>query len=192
MTASFTSNTRSTRCYSRPGSVGHHQRTGAFDTFIMFKRPMEVALRHFDLLYSTFCLRSWVSKVNEPACRDQYTQLLDHLRICYGLNFDVTSTSHDLIEFLLGLDFLQERDQLLYLFKLCCSCATTSSPTYPDVTIGSITTAGHQSRFTDVILPFQSFMAAVPGSVALCSPDANLGKFYSSLLLLVGQPFPGL
>ena len=56
----------------------------AFDPFIMFKRPTEVALRHFDLLYSIFCLRSWVTKANESACRDQYTDLLDHLRICYG------------------------------------------------------------------------------------------------------------
>ena len=36
-----------------------------FDPFILFKRPMDVALRHFDILYSTFSLRSWVSSTNE-------------------------------------------------------------------------------------------------------------------------------
>ena len=79
----------------------------AFDTFIMFRRPKKVALRHFDIFYSTFCLTSWVTKANQSVSRDQYTQLLDHLRVCDGPNFGVTSTYQYLIEFLLGLDFLQ-------------------------------------------------------------------------------------
>ena len=91
----------------------------AFDPIVIFKRPMEAALRHFDLLYRTFCLRSWVSKYNESTCWDQYTQLLDNFRIYYVSNFGVTSTSRDLIEFLMGLDFLQDREHLLYLFTLC-------------------------------------------------------------------------
>ena len=48
---------------------------------------------------------------------------------------------------------------------------------YTDVTIESISTAGHQGRFTDVILPCQSYMARVSGSVAFCSDVANLEKF---------------
>ena len=149
----------------------------AFDSFIMFKWPMEVALGHFDLLYRTFCLRSWVSKNNESVCRDQYTQLLDDLRICYGPNSDMTSTSQDLIEFLLELNFLQDRDHLLYLIKLCCLSATTPCPTYPDVKMGSTSTAEHQSRLNDEILPCQSYIARVSGSVALSSVDANLENF---------------
>ena len=137
------------------------KRLAAFDHFVMFKRYMEVALRHFDQLYRPFCLHSWVSNENESTCRDQYTPLLDHLRICFGPNFDVTSTFRDLIEFLMGLDFLQDREHLLYLFKQCCLSITSPRPTYPDVTIGSISTAGHQCRFTDVILPCQSCMARV-------------------------------
>ena len=78
-----------------------------------------ITLRHFDLLYSTFCFHSWVTKANESACRDQYTELLDHLRICFGPDYDLSNSSSDLIDFLLGLEFLQSRDHLLYLFKLC-------------------------------------------------------------------------
>ena len=37
-----------------------------FDPFILFKRPMDVALRHFTILYSTFSLRSWVSMPMNP------------------------------------------------------------------------------------------------------------------------------
>ena len=71
----------------------------AFDPLILFKRPMEIALRHFDILYSTFSLRSWVSSANESLCRDQYMQLLDHLRTTYDPDFDISSVSADLIEF---------------------------------------------------------------------------------------------
>ena len=41
---------------------------GAFDPFVSFKRPSEVGLRHFDVLYSTFQLRSWVTSANENNC----------------------------------------------------------------------------------------------------------------------------
>ena len=149
----------------------------AFDPFIMFKRPTEVALRHFDLLYSTFCLRSWVTKANESACRDQYTELLDHLRICCDPDYDLPNSSSDLIDFLLGLEFHQSRDHLLYLFNLCCLCATTPSPDYPEVFVGKISTVGQHSRFTDVILPCQSYMASLSGSSTLCSDDSNLARF---------------
>ena len=149
----------------------------AFDPLILFKRPMEIALRHFDILYSTFSLRSWVSSANESLCRDQYMQLLDHLRTTYDPDFDISSVSADLIEFLSELEFLRNRSCLFYLFKLCCLCATTVSPTYPDVTFGTISTAGRHNRLTDVILPSQSYVANVRGAVAFCSDNGNLTKF---------------
>ena len=117
-----------------------------FDLFILFKRPMNVALRHFDNLYSTFSLRSWIPSANESLCRDQYMQLLDHLRTAYGPSFDITSVSADLIDFLSELEFLRDRSCLFYLFKLCCLCATSVSPTYSDVTLGTVSTAGRHSR----------------------------------------------
>ena len=104
-------------------------------------------------------------------------QLLDHLCTAYGTGFDITSVSGDLIEFLFELDFLRDRSCLFYLFKLCCLCATSVSPTYPDVTFGIVSTAGRQSRLSDVILPGQSYMANVRDSVASCSDDGNLAKF---------------
>ena len=149
----------------------------AFDPFILFKRPMDVALRHFDILYSTFSFRSWVSNANESLCRDQYMQLFDHLRTAQDPNFDISSVSADLIEFLSELEFLRNRSCLFYLFKLCCLCATSVSPTYPDVTFGTISTAGRHSRLTDVILPSQSYVPNVRDAVAFCSDDGNLAKF---------------
>ena len=148
-----------------------------FDPFIILKRIMDVALRHFDVLYSTFVHRSWVDGSNEVLSRDQYIQMLDHLRIAYGPDSEIISVATDLIEFLMGLEFLHERSHLLYLFKLSCLCKTATSPSYPNVTFGGVTTARGQSRLTDVILPSQSYMANVNGSVTFCSDDSNLAKF---------------
>ena len=133
-----------------------------------------MALRHFDMLYSTFVLRSWVLSDNESQCRDQYMQLLDHLRTAYGPNFDISSVASDLIEFLIGLEFLQDRAHLFYLFKLCCLCAATISPNFPDVTFGKVTTAGLQDRITDVILACQSYFTGVRDSVASCCPTRHV------------------
>ena len=149
----------------------------AFDPYIMLKRPMDVALRHFDLLYNAFALRSWVDDSNESLCRDQYIQLLDHLRTAYGSSFDIASVAADLIEFLMGLEFFHEHSHLLYLFKLSCLCTTVTSPSYPDVVFEDVTTAGGQNRFTDLVLPCQSYMANVAGSVIRSSEDSNLANF---------------
>ena len=143
----------------------------------MFKRPIDVALRHFDMLYNTFLLRTWVTVTNESACRDEYLGLLDHLRSAYSSSFEITYSSRDLIDFLINLDFVQTHQHLLHLFKLCCLCATSVGPSYPAVTMGSISTSGYQSRFTDVILPCQSYLSSVSDSVAFCSNCTNLYRF---------------
>ena len=77
----------------------------------------------------------------------------------------------------MGLEFLHERSHLLYLFKLSCLCTTVTSPSYPDVVFGDVTTAGGQTRFTDLVLPCQSYMANVAGSVIRSSENSKLAKF---------------
>ena len=149
----------------------------AFDPFILHKRPTEVALRHFETLYTTFLLRSWVSSADESVYQTEYLELLDYLRSTYPANFDITETSQELIGFLMSLEFLHERPRLLYLFKLCCICLTTSSPTLPAVVIGDTNTSEFKGCFTDVALPSQSDMIVVPDSVAHCSSDDSMAKF---------------
>ena len=94
----------------------------------MFRRPIEVALRHFDLLYDTFLRRSWVTAANQVACRDEYVSLLDYLRTNYSPDFVVTDLARDLIDFMINLEFLQSRRLLIYQFKLSCLCITAVSP----------------------------------------------------------------
>ena len=158
----------------------------AFDPFVMLKRPTDVALRHFDMLYYTFLLTPWVTSSNESVCRDEYLGLLDHLHSSYPSSFEITDSSKDLIDFLINLKFMQSHQHLLHLFKLCCLCATSISPTYPPVTMGSTSTSGHQSRFTDVVLLCQSYLSFVSGSIAFCSNETNLNSF-SLLSASLGQ-----
>ena len=149
----------------------------AFDPCIMVKKPTEVALRHFDLLYRTFQLRSWVSSANESACRDKYVELLDQLKASSLPSFDVSQESPDLIDFLVNLDFMQEHSHLMYLFKLSCLCITSESPQYPTVSIGSVSTSNCQNRLVDVGLPAQSYLSGVPDSTAFCTSDSSLTNF---------------
>ena len=149
----------------------------AFDPYILFKRPVEVALRHFDCLYSTFQLRFWVSEFNESACRDEYVALLDYLRNNHSAEFSAANDSPDLIDFFMSLEFLQSRDHLCYLFKLSCLCITTVSPEYPPVSFGRINTAMLQSRLVDVILPCQSYLSSDPDSLLACCTESQLERF---------------
>ena len=149
----------------------------AFDPFVMFKRPTDVSLRHFDILCNTFPIRSWVTSSIESACRDEYMGLLDHLHASNPSSFEITDSSKNLIDFLINLDFKQFHQHSFPLFKLCCLCATSLSPSYLGVTMGSISTSGHQSRFTDFILPCQSYLSSVPGSIAFYSNENNLNSF---------------
>ena len=97
----------------------------AFDPYMMFRRPIEVALRHFDLLYDTFLRRSWVTVANQVACRDEYVSFLDYLRANYFPDFVVTDLARDLIDFMINLEFLQSRRLLIYLFKLSCQSSVS-------------------------------------------------------------------
>ena len=149
----------------------------AFDPFVLFKRPSEVGHRHFDVLYSTFQLRSWVTGANENNCRDEYLALLDHLCVNYSPDFDLMERSVDLIEVLMRQEFFQTHEHLFYLFKLCCLCLTSLSPQYHPVLFGSVDTTGCQGRFADQVGPCQSYLSCVPDSISYCCSDASLEKF---------------
>ena len=144
----------------------------AFDPFVLFKRPSEVGLRHFEVLYSTFQLRSWVTSANENSCRNEYLALLDHLA-----DFDLMESSTDLIDFLMGLEFFQTHEHFCYIFKLCCLCLTSCSPQYPPILFGNVDTSGYRSRFADLVVPCQSYLSCVSDFISSCSSDANLEKF---------------
>ena len=145
----------------------------AFDPFVLFKRPSEVGLRHFEVLYSTFQLRSWVTSANENSCRDEYLALLDHLRVNYSPDFDLMESSTDLIDLLMGLEFFQTHEHLCYICKLCCLCLTSCSPQYPPILFWNVDTTGYRSRFADLVVPCQNYLSCVPDFISSCCSDAN-------------------
>ena len=110
-------------------------------------------------------------------CRDQYVELLDHLRPNYLASLVITDVVDDLMDFLMKLEFLQAREHLLHFFKLCCLCVISVGPAYPGVKVGSIDTFDQRGRFIDVVLPAQSYLSGVPDSVTLRVNDANLARF---------------
>ena len=103
--------------------------------------------------------------------------MLDYLRTYHSSNPSLTNDSADLIEFLMGLDFLQTREHLCYLFKLSCLCLTSVSPRYPAMVMGKVDTQGLQSRIADVVFPCERYLSEVSDSLALCCTDVNLENF---------------
>ena len=81
---------------------------------------------------------------------------------------------------------MQTREHLIHFFKLCCLWATTVSPERPIVKVGRVDTSGQRGRFIDVVLPIQSCLIGVPGSVARCTSESNLANF-SLLSAFFGQ-----
>ena len=77
----------------------------------------------------------------------------------------------------MSLEYLQCHGHLSHLFKLCCLCATSSSPEYPIVTMGSLSTSGFESQSTDLVLPSQSYLSGVSGSLAHSVTDSSLNDF---------------
>ena len=56
-------------------------------------------------------------------------------------------------------------------------CITARSGEFPSVTFGNIGLMGPHGRFTDVVLPGQSYLSGVPDSIPFCSQDSSLSKF---------------
>ena len=148
----------------------------SFDPLILFKHPTEVALRHFDHLLTTFQLRSWITEDNESKYREEYLLLIDHLGATYPPDFYMDDASPYLISFMMELEFLQGLEHFLHLFKLCCLCITTGSPNHPVVIMGDCGASITCGRFTDVILPGQSYLAVVTNSVAYCCNENGMAK----------------
>ena len=150
-----------------------------FDLYVLFKAPVEFSTACFEQLYTSFRLRRWVLSSNASLCREQYNELVDHLRSSFPPSVDLTVAIPDLIDFMLTLPFLQNRPNLLHLFRLCCLWPTSSVPELPPIIFGDVDTSKPHCRLTDVILPAQSFLQGVPESVSIVTSESNLTSFMS-------------
>ena len=148
-----------------------------FDPYVLFKTPHEFSTSCFEQLYTSFRLRRWVLSSNASLCREQYLELIDYLRNLYPSTVDPVAAVPDLIDFMVNLTFLQNRPNLLHLFRLSCLCLTNSVTDLPPVVFGEVDTSKPHCRLTDVILPAQSFLSGVPESISVVTSDSNLTSF---------------
>ena len=149
----------------------------SFDPHVMFEMPLDFATKCFAELYRGFRLWGWVQDPGEKICRDEYIDVLTHLR---GSKVSLTSTPsafYDLVNFLSKLPALRERKHVYRLFKLSCLCLADKSPTLPIVSFGNVSTANLNCQSTDVVLPVESLLANLPQSVPVCASDRALEEF---------------
>ena len=150
-----------------------------FDPYVLFKSTEEFSTKCFEQLYTSFRLRRWVLSSNASLCREQYLELLDHLRNLFPAPVDPVVAIPDVVDFLLNLVYLQNRANLYHLFQLSCLCLTSSAPDLPHVVFGEVDTSKPHCRLTDVILPAQSFLNGVPDSIPVVTSDRNLSSYLS-------------
>ena len=66
---------------------------------------------------------------------------------------------------------------ICYLFELCCLCLTSFSPQNSPVLFETVNTTEYSGRFTDVVMPCQSYFSCVPDFNPSCITEVNLEKF---------------
>ena len=148
-----------------------------FDSEVLFHKSQDFAVGCFDKLYETFLLRKWVFKPNEQACREEYHDLLDHLRTYGSGSASGLSAIPDIVAFLSTMPLMQDRPHLLHIFKLSCLCLTEIEASPVEVLYSEVDTSDPRCCFTDVIRPSQSFLSNVPNAVACCVTEENLSRF---------------
>ena len=130
----------------------------------------------FSTLYYSFSLRRWMSNTPETEARDEYQEFVDFFRNKYQDFRDAPETFTDMIELLTPMPELRSRRHLFYLFQLSCLCLTSQIPRLPAVKFQGVDSGDPRCRLSGVILPAQSYLANVVGSVAVCTTEAYLDK----------------
>ena len=148
-----------------------------FDPRVLFTQPLEFADRCFTDLFRGFKLRGWFPGKSEQLCRDEYMAFLSDLRSSDATVAGSPDVIHDIVSYLVSLPALKSRPHIYHLFKLSCLCLTDVSKELPIVKSGGIDTSNLQCTMNNVILPVQSFLSNVPGSVDVCSSDSSLADF---------------
>ena len=69
------------------------------------------------------------------------------------------------------------RKHLFYIFQLSCLCLTSKLSELPAIKFPGVLCSDPRSRFFDVIMPAQPYLANVANSVSVCTTEASLGTF---------------
>ena len=127
--------------------------------------------------YSAFCTTISISAYgNSPEAdtRDEYLSFLDRFRRAY-------SEFEDILQVFMNMVAMTEpRTQKHLFYLLSCLCFTDEGVELAPIKFPGVDSTDSKSRFSDVNLAAQSYLAQVPDSVAECTSDASLVKFLSS------------
>ena len=148
-----------------------------FDPRVLFTQSLDFADRCFTDLFRGFKLRGWFSGQSEQLCRDEYLAFLSDLRSSDPTLAGSPDVISDMVNYLVSLPSLTSRPHLYHLFKLSCLCLTDVAKELPVVKSGGIDTSNLQCSMNNVVIPVQSFLSNVPGSVDVCTTDSCLDDF---------------
>ena len=117
--------------------------------------------------------------VNTPEveARDEYLEFLDFFRNKYADFHDAPETFTNMVDLLSPMTELRSRKHLFFLFQLSCLCLTSHLPPLPAIKFQGVDSSDPRCRLSDVILPAQSYLSHVAGSVAVCTTEACLDKY---------------
>ena len=118
---------------------------------------------------------------SEPDYRDDYQEFVDHFRnVCSGYN-DMPNLMDDTVDLLHGMPTMQSCPHLFHLFKLSRLCLSENTKPMPPIVFHGADTSDPTCRLTDVLLPAQSYLSHVFGSVAECVNESTLAKYQELL-----------
>ena len=147
-----------------------------FNPVVLLSVPYEEAAVCFSTLYYSFSPREWMVS-SEVEAQDEYLEFLDFFRNKYEDFRDAPETFTDMIELLSPMPELRSRKHLFFLFQLSCPCLTLQLPTLPAIKFQRVDSSDPRCRLSDVILPAQSYLSHLVGSVAVCTTEACLDKY---------------
>ena len=148
-----------------------------FDPVVLLSVSYEEAAACFSILYYSFSLRERMVNTPEVEARDEYLEFLDFFRNTYADFRDAPETFTNMVDLLSPMPELRSRKHLFFLFQLSCLCLTSHLPPLPAIKFQGVDSSDPRCRLSDVILPAQSYLSHVAGSVAVCTTEACLNKY---------------
>ena len=148
-----------------------------FDPIVLLVLPLDEALSYLKSLYKSFKLRGWMANCPEDDLRDEYLGFLECFRCKYSSFKDNLEVFNNMVILLFNIPEFKERKLLLHLFRLSCLCLTEGDVTPPAVKFPGVDSGDPRLRLSEAILPAQSYLAQVPGSVTRCTNEVALSQY---------------
>ena len=147
-----------------------------FDPQIILGISMEQATHCFVPLFRKLRLRGWLEDFSEADCRDEYMEFVDHFRRTYSALKGSPDGFTDMIDLVISMPELQNRPHLCRLFRLSCLCLSEETALLPAIKFQDVDAQSPRCRFTDVLLPAQSYLTMLPNGIAHCTSESSLDK----------------